>query len=294
MKGRMLVIGGSGLVGGALLRVGAKEGWTVLGTTRSYTPSSPLLKTLDLLDPPAVPELLAEFRPDWVAIPAANPHVDYCELHPEETGRLNRDATIAAIRACVAAGARTIYYSSDYVFDGEKGRYTEEDAVNPLNEYGRQKAAVEAAARRDDPRGLVLRSSGIYGWQPGGKNFVLQVRARLSAGETMRLAADLLYNPTYADDLAAASVALAGRGESGLFHAAGAESVARYDFAVMAARVFGLDPKPLVPVPGVEFKAAAPRPKSSVLSCAKLAATGVPVPSGPAEGLRRMAAAAPR
>ena len=290
MSHRVLVIGASGLVGSALLRAWNAAGAIVLGTSRSGGRG---LAALDLTSPPSVAKALSEFRPDWVAVPAANPHVDYCELHPEETRRLNQDATIAALRAAAAAGARTMFFSSDYVFDGAKSRYTEEDAPGPLNEYGRQKLAVERAAPGIDPKGLVLRSSGIYGWQSEPKNFVLQVRANLSAGRPMRLSADLSYNPTLSDDLAAAAVALAASGASGLFHAAGAESVTRYDFAVMAARAFGLDPAGLVPVPSAEFTAPARRPKSSALDCAKLArATGL-VPSGPAEGLRRMLASAP-
>lgn len=290
MSHRVLVIGASGLVGSALLRAWNAAGAIVLGTSRSGGRG---LAALDLTSPPSVAKALSEFRPDWVAVPAANPHVDYCELHTEETRRLNQDATIAALRAAAAAGARTMFFSSDYVFDGAKSRYVEEDAPGPLNEYGRQKLAVERAAPGIDPKGLVLRSSGIYGWQSEPKNFVLQVRANLSAGRPMRLSADLSYNPTLSDDLAAAAVALAASGASGLFHAAGAESVTRYDFAVMAARAFGLDPAGLVPVPSAEFIAPARRPKSSALDCAKLArATGL-VPSGPAEGLRRMLASAP-
>lgn len=251
------------------------------------------MAALDLTSPASVERLLSEFRPDWVAVPAANPHVDYCELHPEETRRLNQDATIEALRAAVAVGARTMFFSTDYVFDGAKSSYTEEDTPNPLNEYGRQKLAVERAASAIDPRGLVLRSSGIYGWQSEPKNFVLQVRASLMAGRPMRLLADLSYNPTFSDDLAAAAVALAASGAAGLFHAAGAQSVTRYEFAVMTARAFGLDPAGLVPVPSSESATPTRRPKSSALNCAKLArATGL-VLAGPAEGLRRMRASAP-
>jgi dTDP-4-dehydrorhamnose reductase len=186
-----------------------------------------------------------------------------------------------------------IFYSSDYVYDGVKGVYTEEDAPNPINEYGRQKAEAEAGVLAADPRNLVLRTSGAYGWQWEPKNFVLQIRARLAKGESMRVADDIRYNPTYVENLAEITAALISAGAFGIFHVVGAEEIVRHQFAVRVAKAFGLDAGLLLPVPAAQLGSPTPRPKESSLRTDKVRAA-IPVhPIGVDEGLRRMLAQEP-
>jgi dTDP-4-dehydrorhamnose reductase len=187
-----------------------------------------------------------------------------------------------------------IFYSSDYVFDGDQGTYTEEDAVCPINEYGRQKAEAEAGVLACDPRNLVLRTSGAYGWQWEEKNFVLQVRRNLSAGRRMRVADGVRYNPTYVENLAEITVALVAAGAGGIFHVVGAEEIARAEFAARAARAFGLDVALIERVSSGEFKAPAARPKESSLITEKVRRL-LPdhAPVGVAAGLNRMLAMEP-
>ncbi|MCR4296621.1 MAG: SDR family oxidoreductase, partial [Elusimicrobia bacterium] len=200
MDGKVMVIGGTGLVGNALLRTWTERDAEVAAATYHCHPSGGFLQ-LDMQDEEKVRTFLKAHRPAVVAVPAANPFVDYCELHPEETRRINVDGTLNVARACRELDARMIFYSSDYVFDGLKGSYTEEDAPCPINEYGRQKAEAERGVLASDPRNLVLRTSGAYGWQWEPKNFVLQVRKTLGEGKTMRVS-DVRYNPTYVENLA--------------------------------------------------------------------------------------------
>ena len=286
---KFLVIGGTGLVGNALSRAWTSRGDSVAAATFRPHASGGFLQ-LDMRDEARVREVLGRLRPAVVAVPAANPFVDYCEAHPEETRRVNVEGTLGVARACRDLGARMIFFSSDYVFDGAKGSYTEEDAPCPLNEYGRQKAETERGVLSADPRNLVLRTSGVYGWQWEPKNFVLQIRERLSRGEAMRVADDVRYNPTYAENLAEIAAALVASGASGIFHAVGAEKIVRHDFAVRAARAFGLDERLLTPVASAALASATPRPKESSLLTDKVrAAAAVPL-VGPDEGLRRMLA----
>ena len=216
-------------------------------------------------DASAVTEVLQEVRPMWVAVPAANPHVDYCQTHPEETRKVNVEGTLNVARACKALGARMVFFSSDYVFDGLKGIYSEEDPTSPLNEYGRQKAQVEAEILKTDPANLVVRTSGAYGWQWEPKNFVLQVRERLQNGQALKVACDVKYNPTYVENLADVTAELVARSCRGIFHVVGPDSLSRYDFACQAASAFGLDASLLEPVPNASFRATTPRPKESCL-----------------------------
>ncbi|MDX6769945.1 MAG: SDR family oxidoreductase [Elusimicrobiota bacterium] len=292
LSGGVLVIGGTGLVGNALVRAWTARGRPTAGATYHCHPG-PGFRRLDMQDEAAVRACLAELEPGVVAVPAANPHVDYCETHPEETRRVNVTGTLNVARAARDAGSRVVFYSSDYVFDGVKGSYSEDDPPNPLNEYGRQKAEAEAGVLGADPRNLVIRTSGAYGWQWEPKNFVLQVRARLSAGQPMSLAGDLLYNPTYAENLAEVTADLVESGAAGIFHVVGAEAVTRYDFAVMAAETWGLDAALLESVPAARFTSPTPRPKQSCLLTAKVRAAAKTPLMGPAAGLAHMKALEP-
>lgn len=284
-----MVIGGTGLVGNALLRAWTARGADVAAATYHCHPSGGFLQ-LDMQDRGQVKALLEAHRPSVVAVPAANPFVDYCELHPEETRRVNVAGTLNVARACREIGARMIFYSSDYVFDGLKGSYTEEDAPCPINEYGRQKAEAERGVLDCDPRNLVLRTAGAYGWQWEPKNFVLQVRANLGAGKAMRVAGDVRYNPTYVENLAEITAALVASGAGGIFHVVGAEEIARDEFARRAARAFGLDPALIETVPAGGFKAPAPRPKQSSLRTDKVRRAVSVAPVGVDAGLRAMLA----
>ena len=176
------------------------------------------------------------------------------------------------------------------MFDGVKGTYTEEDSPCPINEYGRQKAEAERGVLEADPRNLVLRTSGAYGWQWEPKNFVLQVRKNLSEGKPMRVAEGLRYNPTYVENLAEITASLVKAGAGGIYHVVGAEEIERAEFARRAARAFGLDVKLIQTVSAGEFKSPTKRPKSSSLITEKVRRAVSPAPMGVSEGLRSMVA----
>ncbi len=283
----MLVIGGTGLVGNALLREWTARGCRVVAATYHCHASDAFVQ-LDMQDEAKVRSLLELHRPGVVAVPAANPFVDYCELHPAETRKVNVDGTLNVARACRDFGARMIFYSSDYVYDGAKGSYTEEDAPCPINEYGRQKAETERGVLAADPHNIVIRTSGAYGWQWEPKNFVLQIRAKLSAGQEMKVADDVRYNPTYVENLAEITAELVEAGAGGIFHVVGADEIVRSEFAARAARAFGLDASLLKPTPMSALGSPTPRPKQSSLRTDKVRAAVSVHPLGVDKGLKRM------
>ena len=276
-----MVIGGTGLVGNALVRHWESKGETVaMATYRSHPGMG--FHQLDMTDEKATREAIARIKPELVAVPAANPFVDYCEAHPEETRRTNVTGTLNVARACKDAGARMIFFSSDYVFDGKKEEYTETDTPNPINEYGRQKAQTEEGVLKLDAGNVVVRTSGAYGWQWEPKNFVLQIKTRLEAGQPMKVAKGLSYNPTAVENLAEVVASLR---DGGIYHVVGAERIDRVAFAGRAAEAFGLDSSLIMPI---DFVSPTPRPKSSSLSTAKVRAA-VRIPLWDVEtGLRRM------
>src|SRR5262245_23353500 len=141
---RALVIGASGQVGGAIAARLRERGHHVVGT--HHAKPQPDTRPLDVSDAAATERYLAEVEPDWVVCPAALTAVDYCESHPDEAFAANRDAPGNAARAAAKRGAGFVYFSTEYVFDGTAGPYTEDDPPNPQSIYARSKLEGERRA----------------------------------------------------------------------------------------------------------------------------------------------------
>lgn len=236
---RALVIGGSGQVGAAVCVRLAERGHAVVATYRGVP--RPGTRPLDLTDTAATERLVAEVEPDWVVCPAGLTHVDRCEEHPEEALAINRDAPAAAARAAAKLGAGFVYFSTDYVFDGTRGPYAEDDPVGPLSVYGRSKWEGEQRVLEENPRAAIVRTTVVYGPEPQGKNTVYQILRRARAGERVRVPGDQVTTPTYNVDLAAAVVELVERDFRGVVHIAGPTLLDRHAFALEVCAVFGLD-----------------------------------------------------
>lgn len=284
---RVLILGATGLLGLTMHRRWSARGWDLVGTGIGAVPEG--YETLDLLDLQPTREFIRNCRPDVVVCPASNPHVDFCEKSPAETRRLNVEASLVAARAARDSGARFVFFSSDYVFDGKKGGYREDDPVSPLNEYGRQKRAVEEELLGWGEDALIVRLCGLFGWELMPRNFVLQVLARLRAGRGVQGVVDQTYTPSYVEFLEEAVGDLLEKRASGLFHLAGADAVNREEFARKIAEAFALKGD-IRGVKTAEFfrPGAAPRPERSALDCSKAAALVGPMPRL-VESLRSMA-----
>jgi dTDP-4-dehydrorhamnose reductase len=283
---RALVVGGSGQVGAALARALTVRGHSVVAT--HHRVPQPGTRPLDLLDAAAVSALIGEVAPDVVFCPAGLTHVDACEDHPEEARRANAEAPAAAARAAAARGARFVFFSTEYVFDGAAGPYAEDAPVRPLSVYGRSKLQGEHAVLSADPRALVVRTAAVYGPEPQGKNFVYQVLRRAAVGEAVRVPSDQRSTPTYNEDLAEAVVALVERGVGGVVHVAGPTVLDRHAFARLVCEVFGLPAGCLVPVPTAELGQRAPRPLRAGLRIDRCRGLLGVEPRDPAAGLIAM------
>ncbi|MBI5595541.1 MAG: SDR family oxidoreductase [Elusimicrobia bacterium] len=285
---KAVVVGSTGLLGYALWRtLRARPGWEVVGTSRAARGG---LERLELLDEAGSARALAAWRPDAVVIAASEPHVDFCETDPESTRRVNVEGTLALARSARALGVRTVFTSSDYVFDGTRGGWTEDDAPAPLNEYGRQKLEVEQELAGFGDSALVLRISGLFGWEFKPRNFVLRARENLSAGRRLTLPSDQVYCPTYVGHLGPAVGTLLERKASGLLHLAGSAAVSREDWGRSVARAFGLDAALVSGAPTTAKAGTAPRPLRSDLDSSRAARLlGAPLPGGP-DGLEAMKA----
>jgi len=215
------------------------------------------------------------FVPDAIVNCVAFNDVDGAEDHPDRALALNGDFVGALACFTRDLGVPLVHYSSNYVFDGARGEYTESDAPSPLSVYGRSKRRGEELLLAAGGKGYVLRTAVIFG--PKGvsdlskKSFV-DIMLDLSARrDTIQVVSDEINSVTYAPDLAAATQdLLAGAPPPGIYHAVNAGSASWFDFAREIFRIAGRRVN-LVPVPSAQFPRKAARPPKAVLRSTKLA-----------------------
>ncbi len=287
-KKNILIVGASGMVGEYLFNFFSKKPeFNVGGTCFSQQGVDDRLVTLDVKDPKAVERMLEEFQPEIIIAPVALPNVEQCEAEKEATRAVNVGGMMNLIKNIEGKNIFLVFFSSDYVFDGHDAPYSEEDAPNPLNEYGRQKLEIEKEIQKRLKNYLILRVTGVYGWHRRGKNYVLQILDKLKNGSAMRAPSDQINNPTYAGDVCEAVYKLLGQKRNGIFHVVGSETLGRVEFAKNVAEVFGLDPGGIVPIPTEELGLKAERPRNSSMKTDKLNSCGIFM-SGTIDGLKKM------
>jgi dTDP-4-dehydrorhamnose reductase len=268
-----LVIGASGQVGRSAAQALAAAGWRVVGTF-STRPVEGLVQ-VDLLDDAALRALVRDVRPAACVLSSALTHVDRCEDEPALAEAINARAPGIVADACREVGARLLYISTEYVFDGAAGPYGEDDLPAPLCVYGATKLEGERRVLARSPDALAVRTTVVFSEDPLGKNFVTQLRDRLGAGQRMRVPADQVSSPTYAPDLGAALAALAARHDTGILNVVGPDVLDRLAFARAAARALGLDEGLLDAVSTAALGQRARRPLRAGLRIDRLRALGL-------------------
>lgn len=229
-------------------------------------------------------DLIQSLRPDYIVLTAAMTNVDLCETDREGAWKANALGPKGIAEAAQEVGAKLIHVSTDFVFDGEQGMYTEEDHVNPINYYGESKLAGERFVQEICPDSVIARTSVLYGWSPVRLNFVTWAAAEMQKGNCINIVNDQYNSPTYSPNLA--DMILRIRDETGIFHACGSQRISRYDFAVEIAKAFGLDESLINSIPSDQLKQKAHRPKDSSLNVFKI--SGFTKPLNAREGLRAM------
>jgi len=265
VKMRVLITGGSGLLGSKLAEIAVNRGYEVISGYVDHPPPIGEGLKLDLADPEEVRRRIVASEPDLVFHAAALTDVDRCEVERDLAMKINVRGTELVRDAARVFGAFIVYVSSDYVFDGNRGYYREEDPTKPVNWYGQTKLLGEEGCD------CIARTSVIYGALParGKVNFALWLIERLRAGDEVKIVTDQLITPTLNTNLAKMMLEAGERRLEGTYHMAGATRISRYDFAVEIARVFGLDAGLITPSRMDEMSWKAKRPLDSSLDTAK-------------------------
>jgi dTDP-4-dehydrorhamnose reductase len=262
---KVLILGATGLLGKPLIREWSEDDVIGLGS-----------RDVDIRDEARVRDVVSNHRPDWIVLAAAYTDVDGCESHQELAFAVNRDGAVNVARVARGAGAKLLFVSSDYVFDGHKASaYEVGDPRNPQSIYGRTKAEAETELLQVLPGCCIARTSWLFG--VGGKCFpdtILRLAARRPALDVVN---DQRGCPTYTVDLARAIIALCRKNASGVVHVTNAGNCTWFEFAREILRRAGITTE-VKPVTSQQFVRPAPRPANSVLSATSLHHYGIELP----------------
>jgi dTDP-4-dehydrorhamnose reductase len=205
------------------------------------------------------------FYPDFIINAAAYTNVDLSETDRENAWKLNVKGVEYLAESCRVLDAHLIHISSDYVFDGKRGPYTENVKPNPLGYYGRTKLASENALKISGALNTIIRTNVLYGVANSRPDFVRWVINSLRAGKQINIVTDQINNPTYIDDLVGAISKIVEFRRQGIFNIGGRDFLSRYDFAIKIADYFALDKNLINPIKTEDLKQPAPRPLKSGL-----------------------------
>lgn len=263
---RVAVLGANGQLGSDLVRAFRRAGHPVVELTHDQ---------VRVEERASLRDALTQARPDALLNTAAFHHLPRCEEQPERAFAVNAQGALNAARVAADLGAMNVYFSTDYVFDGEKGQpYLETDRPNPLNVYAASKLAGEHLTLAYAPRSFVVRISGIYGRTPcraKGESFVRKMARLARERPEVRVVVDEVLTPTPTAEIAARLPALLASGAFGLYHLTCEGSCSWHDFAREIFALLELD-TPLLPATAADFPTPFRRPSYSVLENGRLKA----------------------
>jgi len=283
----LLVTGASGLLGSKIVNC-AERNFTVVPTHGTNPLQSKSIK-LNVVNLEEVLTIFQKFKPNMMVHAASETNVDKCEIEKEHAWKVNVEGAMNIAFACNKIGAKLVYISTDYVFDGLKGYYNEEDKPNPINYYGVTKLEGEKKVIQHCQDYVILRTSVLYGWHPWKQNFVTWVINQLKQNKEIAVVQDHFNTPTLADNLAEMSTEALQKDLHGVYHASGSERISRYDFAVQIAKTFNLDTSLIKPIEMSQLTSwVAKRPKDSSLNTNKIRKQLKTQPLNITQGLKLM------
>jgi dTDP-4-dehydrorhamnose reductase len=268
---RILLTGSSGQLGGYMVAEAARDELDIAAWsgTQSGMQNGIALRAVDLTRVDQVAAAFREAGPSAVVHAAALSSVADCLKDPQRARAINVEGTRLLGELCARAGVRFVYVSTDLVFDGEKGSYTETDSTAPLSVYGRTKADAERIAL-ELPNTAVVRVSLLYGPSLISRpSFFDQQLAAIRGGDPVRLFEDEWRSPLDLKTAASALISLARSDYTGLLHIGGPERLSRFEMGQRIARCVGCDPSALVATKRSMAPFPEPRPRDCSLDSSR-------------------------
>ena len=265
---KVLITGANGLLGQHLTKLLLDKNYQVIATSRggSRLPFEPsgnyTYYSMDIANAFDTYAVMNREKPDVVVHAAAMTNVDECELQPEQCDRINVQGTAQILTDAESFSSHFIFISTDFVFDGEQGNYSEDDETLPISLYGFTKLQAESMVQTSDLPFAIVRTCLVYGNLLKGtrSNIVSWVKDSLEQGKTIQVVSDQVRTPTYVGDLAKGIALIIEKKATGFYHISGKDWLTPYDIAIKTAHKFQLDAGKIVKVDASTFKQPGRRP----------------------------------
>ena len=265
---KVLITGANGLLGQHLIKVLLDKNYQVIATSRgeSRLPFHPSdnysYHEMDVANALETFSVMSLEKPDVVVHAAAMTNVDDCELRPQQCERINVQGTSQVLTDAETFSSHFIFISSDFVFDGEKGNYSEEEDTKPISLYGFSKLQAESMVQTSTIPFAIVRTCLVYGNLLKGtrSNIISWVKESLEQGKTIQVVSDQVRTPTYVEDLANGIALIIEKKATGIYHISGKDWLTPYDMAIKTAHKFQLDTSKIVQVDASTFKQPGRRP----------------------------------
>jgi len=249
---RVLITGSNGLLGQKLVRQLTKNDIDFLATSqgenRNTNCPANRYETLDICDSIQIEKILDTYRPTHIIHTAAITNVDFCELNPEACDQVNHKAVRLLFEAGIKRKVHFQLLSTDFVFDGQKGDYKENDTVNPLSLYAASKVNAEQVLMSSNYKNWsIVRTIIVYGTAENlsRSNLIYWAKEALESGKPLSIVDDQFRAPTWADDLAWGCIRICSLDKVGVYHLSGPKTFSIYEIVMKVGAFFGLDVSPV-------------------------------------------------
>ncbi|MEI9958992.1 MAG: SDR family oxidoreductase [Ferruginibacter sp.] len=290
---KICITGVNGFLGNYFIEQLLKSGHQVIATNRgqskvNFAHENFIYEEMDFTDAALVNAILQKHQPAYVIHSGAMSKPDDCEKNKPLADKINIDGTAIMLQAAKAIGAGFLFMSTDFIFDGATGMYTETATTNPVNYYGETKVKAEALVTQYEHNWSIVRTVLVYGKPYNKRNNILTiVREKLENGESYDVFNDQVRTPTYAQDLAKAIVSIIEKKATGIYNICGKDVLTPYDMAVATANYLQLDASLIKKITAKDFVQPAKRPPITGLDISKAKNDLGYEPISFEEGLRR-------
>lgn len=263
----VLVLGSNGLIGQKIVnRLSSDEQYNVVAASKNkninHNKLNYIFELLDVTNRAELSLLFEKYSPQFVINLVAKASPDWCEENKVECWDVNVNAVEQIVKLSNKYQAHLIHFSTDFIFDGIKGNYSEEDIPNPINYYGLSKLESENIVTSNCLKWTIIRTAIVYGFaeEVSRSNFVLTYKKRLEQGDEIKIAQDQFRTATFVDDLAKVTIEILKNNLEGIYHISGNENLSVYEMVQKLAEIFNLNPLLIVPVNTYELNEKAKRP----------------------------------
>jgi dTDP-4-dehydrorhamnose reductase len=291
---KILITGANGFAGYYFVKKLLAQNHTVIATGKGISRlpfsghSSFVYEEMDFTNPYSIDSVFNKYKPDVVIHSGAISKPDDCEKDQVFAYIVNVEGTVHLIMNAAEYKSFFIFLSTDFVFDGKTGMYTEEDERQPVNYYGRTKMEAEDAVMDYEYDWCIVRTVLVYGKpQAGRDNILTVVKNKLEKGEGYNVFDDQVRTPTYVEDLAAAIAVIIEKKATGIYHISGEDVLTPYQMAIQAAEFLNLEKSLLKKIVAADMPQPAIRPLKTGFNISKAKRELEYKPTPFSEGLKK-------